>query len=260
MKTWPVEGRAASTDTPASSPEVETKIFKSGATIKVHKWEYFEPEKHRWFDQWLRAKSEGGLRRIVENTIRFLEHHESHTKARARARRPDDEATHRLRVEAIVCNLAYAVLEPPPTGKIATKLGNGRKGRTRYESDVLGKMMRPTVLMLEDVNFLAVHHAKAIRGEVSSIVPTPWFRNKVEEFGVTKEDFTRDGAEEVIVLTRTVKEEAHWSSKVQPRKFRDKVDYIETDETRKLRDGMRCLNRFLEGADISFLCKSQDLI
>jgi hypothetical protein len=211
-----------------------------------------EPEKHRWFDGWLRAREDGGLRRLVENTIRFLDHHEEHTKARTRARRATDQAAQHLRIEAIVCNLAYAVLEPPPTGKVATKLGNGNKGRTRYDSEVLGKMMRPTVQMLEAVNILAILHAKAIRGEVSSIVPTEWFKEKVQEFGITKDDFTRDAAEELVFLTRTVKEDAHWSSKVEPRKFKEWIDYTDTEESRKLRDRMRRLNGFLAEADITF--------
>jgi hypothetical protein len=212
-----------------------------------------KPEKHRWFDGWLRAKEDGGLRHLVERTIQLFEHHEEHTKARDRARRPDDQKAHLLRIEAIVCNLAYAVLEPPPTGKIATKLGNGSKGRTRYDSDVLGKMMRPTVQMLDEVHILAIHRAKAIRGEVYSILPTAWFREKVQEFGITKDDFTRDVAEELVILTRTVKMDAHWSSKVEPRKFKEWIDYTETEETRKLRDGMRRLNGFLASADITFL-------
>ena len=206
-----------------------------------------QPQKYRWFDQWLRAKEHGGSRRLVERTIGLLEHIETHTKARKRTRRATDLAAQHLRIEAIVCNLAYAVLEPPPTGKIATKLGNGTKGRTRYESEVLGKMMRPTVLMLEGLDILVLTHAEAIRGEVSSIAPTPWFRRKVKEFGVTKEDFTRDAVEEVIVLTRAVKEATDWASGSKPRKFREPIDYIETDETRKLRDGMHRLNGFLAG-------------
>jgi len=212
-----------------------------------------EPEKHRWFDGWLRAKEAGGLRRLVERTIQLLEHHEEHTKARDRARRPDDQKAHLLRIEAIVCNLTYAVLEPPPTGKIATKLGNGNKGLTRYESKVLGKMMRPTVLMLECLDILAVHKPKAIRGEVYSIVPTAWFRDRVQEFGITKDDFTRDAAEEVLILRRSVKEDTDWASGSAPRKTREPINYTETGETRKLRDGMRCLNGFLAAADIAFL-------
>jgi hypothetical protein len=212
-----------------------------------------EPKKHRWFDGWLRGKEDGGLRRLVENTTRFLDHHEEHTQTRKRGGRATDLSAHRLRVEAIVCNLAYAVLEPPPTGKIATKLGNGNTGRTRYDSEVLGNMMRPTVQMLEAVNILAIHHAEAIRGEVSSIIPTARFREKVQEFGITKDDFTRDAAEEVLILRRSVKKDTHWASGSAPRKTREPINYTETEETRKVRDGMRHQNGFLGGADITFL-------
>ena len=83
-----------------------------------------QPQRHQWFDAWKVAKG-SGLKALVENTVAFMRHHEHHNKVRARARKAVDEALHLKRIEAVVCNLAHAALMPPPTGRIAVKLGNG---------------------------------------------------------------------------------------------------------------------------------------
>lgn len=217
-----------------------------------------EPQRHLWFDAWKVAKG-GGLKKLVENTVAFVRHHEQHTRSRTRARKPLDETNHLKRIEAVVCNLAHAVLMPPPTGRIAVQLGNRRKGRSRYDSTVLGKTLSPLVWMLKDVDFL---HAKAfpiIRGEVSSIAPSPWFAGKVPEYGIKLSDFGRDEAEEVVLLTRNTREALNWWSQTGARKlYRERIDYDDTAETRAFRDVVRRLNAFLSDADIGFLDDDQE--
>jgi hypothetical protein len=82
-----------------------------------------DPQKHEWFDGWMVARGEG-LKRLVERTAAYLDHHEQHTEARVRAGKPADEAAHRKRIEAVICHLAHTVLLPPPTGRVAVKLGH----------------------------------------------------------------------------------------------------------------------------------------
>src|SRR5262245_34584161 len=74
-----------------------------------------EPQRHQWVDAWKAAKA-SSLKALVERTIECVHHYEEHTRARVRARRPSDEWHHLKRIDAIVCNLAHAVLLPPPTG------------------------------------------------------------------------------------------------------------------------------------------------
>ena len=69
---------------------------------------------------WKIAKDDN-LRALVESTGTSVQRHEVQTKARARARRDADDRNHVGRIEAVVRNLAHAVLLPPPTGRIATK-------------------------------------------------------------------------------------------------------------------------------------------
>ena len=61
---------------------------------------------------------------------------------------------------------------------------------------------------------------KAMRGEVSSIAPTPAFAGRVHELGITLGDFGRDEREEVLVLTRNA------GTRAAP--IRDRVEYEDT--------------------------------
>jgi hypothetical protein len=217
-----------------------------------------QPQRHQWFDAWKVAKG-GGLKVLVENTLRSVQHHEGCTRARTRARKAVDDRHHRKRVEAVVCNLAHAVLLPPPSGRIAVQLGNRRKGRSRYDSLVYGKALSPLISMLWDMDFLHLNWS-TLRGEVSSIAPSAWFARKVAENGVKLSDFGRDGTEEVVLLTRNVREAPLWSSrKTGERKLsREPIDYADTSRTRALRDAVRRLNTFLSAADIDFLDDGQE--
>jgi hypothetical protein len=203
-----------------------------------------KPERHRWFDPWMIAKGRAA-KALVQATHGLIQHYEKHISARTRRRRPIDEALHRKRVEAFICNLARAVLMPPPTGRIAIKLGNGRKGRSRYESPIMGKPLPPLIDMLEDLDFLDKRWPM-IRGEVSSVAPSPWFAQKVAEFGVQLSDFGRDDDEEVIRLTRKTR----WRDGSS---HREEIDYADTCATYADREAIRALNAFLRKANIAFI-------
>ena len=159
---------------------------------------------------------------------------------------------HLKRIEAVVCNLAHAVLMPPVTGRIALKLGNQRKGRSRYDSPLLGKTLSPLISRLWDLDFLDLNRS-ILRGEVSSIAPSPWFSAKVAEFGVALSDFGRDEAEEVIILTRNTREPINGSGTGSRKVHREPVDYSDTPQTYGWREDLRGLNDFLAQANIDFL-------
>mgnify|MGYP007011825325 CR=1 FL=1 len=210
-----------------------------------------EPQRYQWFDQWLIAKP-GPLKVLAENTIRFLDHHEEYTGKRKRARRALDQQSYHQRVETIVCNLARAVLLPPPKGRIAVPLGHGNRGRSRYDSTVMGKTFSPTLYLLEDIDFLDLQRPGVIRGEVSSIAPSAWFARKVVEMGVSLSDFDRREEEEVIILSR------HKRDTGRTRVQRERIDYTDTATSRSYRDDLKRINAFLRTADIDFLDDGQE--
>ncbi len=209
--------------------------------------------RHEWFDEWLGAATPR-LERLVHEGAAVVAQHEEQTAARKRKRRPDDERRHLTAIEVVVANLAFAVLSPPPTSRLAVLTGNARVGFGRYENRALGKPFRALLDTLEEVGWLdrtAGFRDEKGRGTASSIAPTPVFAAKVREAGVSPADFGRIEGEEVIIVTRKLLG-GHGEDL-----GKEKVDYPETDISRSLRATMRDLNTFLERADVAFIDDGQ---
>lgn len=207
------------------------------------------PERHRWFDPWMVAKGDP-LRRIVSGVLDALEQDERQRGLRKRARRADDLANHQASVDAVVSNLAYAVLMPSDTGRLAVKLGSQRTGMTRYDNPALGsKPFRKLIKQLADLNMLSLKQLEG-RGEVSSIAPSPEFACSVSEGSISFADFGRATGEEVIVLSRNTRSVGVDEKRVTTR---ERIDYKETRSTRSYRSELQRLNSFLASADITFV-------
>jgi len=207
------------------------------------------PERHAWFDPWLVAKREP-LRNLVGMTVKMIDHYEEHYKVRDRERRPDDAAKHRTMIDVVISNLAHTVLAPPPTGRIAVRLGGQRRGLSRYNNRSLGpKPFRRLIYHLDEHDFLSLKLSTQ-RGEVSSVAPSEWFTRKIGELGVSFADFGRDPDEELIVLTRNTRSTTDTGERVTKRK---PIDYKDTEQTCRYRDELRRLNSFIALADITFV-------
>ena len=205
-----------------------------------------KPVQHRWLDQWLVARGEP-LKQLVREIFQIVESRER----RRRARRPDDERNHRRMVEGVVCNLAYAILNPSPTGRLAVNTRNGAMGKTRYDNRAFGKTYRTLLELLANEGLLERQISGAIRGEVSSIRPTGRFAGLLRPTDINFADFARDPVQEVIILsrvTRTYSDETHrWT------KRKKIIDYVDTAATNGYRSGVHELNAFLDRCDIMFV-------
>ncbi len=208
-----------------------------------------QPVRYSWFDPWKVAKGER-LRSLVQATIHFLDHHEEYCAVRVRARRAADQEHHVRRVEAVVCNLAYTVLMPPLGGRIAVKRGHGSKGRTRYDSPVLGKALSPLLDMMEATDFLQSWRPQAIRGEVTSMMPSAWFVGKVREACVELSDFGRDETEEVVILSHN---STGFLASGERVRSRETINYADCTATDALRSDVQHINAYLATADIGFI-------
>jgi hypothetical protein len=209
-----------------------------------------EPERHRWFDPWLTVKVGTPLQRLTGEAARLIDEEEGRRGTRKRQRKEIDRRHHRERVATVVINLAYAVLMPPQTARLALQLGNRVQGLTRYDNPALGaKPMRVLIPLLEDLNCLSLN-SSALRGEVSSIAPTTWFADKVQEFAVSLADFGRHKSEELIILKCKKRIS---SERKSVENLGERVDYRETNKTRAMRKEVRELNAFLAKEDITFL-------
>lgn len=209
------------------------------------------PVKHQWFDQWLVAKGEP-LHLLVRQVAEQVER----GGVRSRARKPTDQINHLRMVEGIVCNLAYAVLKPPPTGRLAVNSRNGVKGKSRYENRAFGKTFAKTLDQLAAEGLLDRKLPEAIRGEVSSIQPTGGFANRVRDAGITFADFAADARREVILLTRVKRR--FLTETYRTITERELADYNDTPLTVRCRAEVRALNAFLADADISFEADGND--
>lgn len=211
-----------------------------------------EPERHVWFDDWRGIQGEA-LLRLKAEIVAGVDAAEVAGGHRQRKRRPVDQANHELAVEVVVANLAYAALNPPPTGRLAILTGNGRVGATRYDNTALGKPLRSLLYRLDEAGVLTLRGSSQ-RLEASSIAPSEAFARRVSEAGASLSDFGRIKGEETIVLKRKRKQAG---SDTGTRKL---VDYAETNETMGMRRQVDALNDFVAVADIAFIDDGQGRI
>ncbi len=157
--------------------------MRKNSTKQNTQRELTPPERHRWVDQWLVAKGQP-LRTLVDEIAALIAHHEEQQVLRKRARRTVDAANHHTSINVIVSNLAYTVLMPPPTGRLAISTRNA-KGMTRYDNRALGpKPLRALLGTLDDLGLIEYGWSKK-RGEASSLWPSSRFTENVHRLGVT---------------------------------------------------------------------------
>lgn len=203
--------------------------------------------RHRWFDRWLTAR--GPLvHALVREVAAAVEAHERATGSRKRVRRADDQRNHDTALEAVVCNLAMATLDPPPTGRLAVLTGNRVGHRTRYDHPAFGKGFRSLLGSLEAIGIVD-WAGSSQRGEASSLAATEAFQATVQQAAPALTDFGQSEESETIILTLKDRQEVAdgWIKLAQP------VDYPDTAETIAMREELRRQNDFLGVADISFV-------
>lgn len=203
--------------------------------------------RHRWFNHWLTARGTR-LVSLVCELAAAVDAHEQALGSRKRARRADDQRSHDATLEATVSNLALAILDPPPTGRLAILTGNRVGKRSRYDHAAFGKGFRSLLGSLEAMG--AVEWAGSNqRGEASSLAPTAAFRMQAQRAGLRLGDFGQSDEEETIILTRKDRQEVAdgWITLKHP------VDYPDTASTIAMRDELGRQNAFLAAADIGFV-------
>lgn len=234
---------------PPLSPSQLGRLRKA----KTRKTPLPPPERHRWLDQWLTAGGEP-LKQVVRHCLRNIDHHEAATRVRTRARKPEDRQKFEKMVEVLVANLAYAVVNPPPTGRITVDVRNGDKGRSRYDNPAVSpRMLRDLFTTMHDTGFLEFRTPKTTRGEKSSVAPVGWLVESVLRSVITLADFHRDTRQETVVLTRKTKGSYNYFSGEASYVRKERVEYRDTPETIRMREQMRRVNDWLAAADLSYV-------
>lgn len=219
----------------------------------------------RWLDQWRVAQGEP-MRALVDliqgalASFELRDREEDRPGARKRGRKRGDAGRFEAMVAVIIVELAYAVLNPPASGRIAVTLGHGggpSAGRGRYDNPAFGEGLGPLLARLEGVDVLTMQ--RGARGvSATTIAPSKWFASMVEGFGARLADFGRHDAEELIILNRNARDHSPHKRGVACKQSdagvrHERIDYQDTKETRRFREEVRSVNAFLAEANIAFL-------
>ena len=200
-----------------------------------------------FLDSWMAAKG-ANLRTIVRDVLNHLEHADQKHGRRRRARRAVDQRTHNELVETVLANLAYAVVEDLGRS-VAVSLAKSTK-RTRYDRPIF-RLLPRLLDRLAEADCLVLEKSSRV-GRLSTISPTPRLIREVITLGVTFGDFGRHPGEEVIVLTRSWRDYSDLGG--GGAKYREWIDYQDTEETCRHRTQLRTINDALAEAPLEFVC------
>ncbi len=202
----------------------------------------------RAFDPWRRCATERA-RLVVAEALRLLQNYEEYRGFRKRRRRPHDQAAFELSVEALLADAVHGQLVDPDCGLMVSLANKDLGSSSRYRPPVMTKAL-PDILQrlaAPEMAYLVVAkgHQGFSRGEGRRT--TFWagerLIKRIGEHELQLEDLRRVSHQEVIVL-KAAKED-HWDSG-------KRLEYSETEQTRKFRDEVRTINEWLAGADIAF--------
>lgn len=193
----------------------------------------------RFFDPWLVCDHKF-VQVVMDNVIAT---HELSAPSRKRKRRKQDlEAFHKL-ARSLVANAAYALADGrgPPT--IAVSLAKPKAARTRYDAPGLGQL--PGVLEVLAGRILILRKSRR-KGFASTIELTREFIEDLRRFkGFGLKHFHRDGGE-TIYLTRVDR------NFVSDTRSTERIDYTETEQTKRLRCEVERINCALAAAQLDF--------
>ncbi len=158
-----------------------------------------ERPKDAWFDHWMCAKGEP-LVRLVGEPLSYFASREQRVRKRTRGAQVRFEEA----VEALVCNLAYAVLKPSDTGAITVPLSKPCLTKPLRQSGCDTGDDRNPGRYPGAQDFFTV--TKGTLKSVSTVKPSDWFKGRLADRGVTLADFGRHKSEELVILSETTKD------------------------------------------------------
>lgn len=200
-----------------------------------------------FLDPWRTARSTPS-QALAQMVYRLVADHEAQHSPRAKARRPDDQVRWEEMVEAVVCSLALAVLQPPPTGCLVLPRGRHGDLPARYRRPTQGKPLCRLQDHLQALGLAVVVKGKR-QGEVATtIAPTALFADLVMASGVRVEDFGRRLDRELVVLRASNRKGGRLEKRL--------VDYQDTEETHALRAEVARFNAQLATAPIAYVGNS----
>lgn len=207
-----------------------------------------DQQRDRAFDASRRCAADRS-RQIVAEALVLVQNYEAHLGLRKRRRRPDDQATFELAVEALLADAIHGHLADPGSSLMVSLSNASLAAASRYRPPAMTKALPDILerLAAPEMAYLVV--TKGRRGFRDGEGQRTTFRagdrltNRIVSHGLALEDLRRDPHGEVIILKAP--KEDHWDGG-------KRLEYADTDQTRRLRRELRSINDWLAKADIAF--------
>jgi hypothetical protein len=181
----------------------------------------------------------------VKALVSHLEAREGELGMRTRRRSREAQDAFLCAVETIACNLALATMDPLGRPVTIPRDAAVLRGRSRYSHACFGRgltaalavMTRPEVALVREVA-LGFSYANGDSAP-STVQPTTAFLVRFVPAALIWPDFRREAEPEVLVLK---------APKVKGAKTGERVEYVDTAHTRRLRREVDRLNQVLSAA------------
>jgi hypothetical protein len=186
---------------------------------------------------------------IVAEAIRLLLNCEAHFKLRRNKRRPQDQETFDLTVDAILSDLMHHHLAEEPCGIYVTRSNNVLGKKSRYRPRAYSKMF-PYILDLmakPEMAYVVQDIAAAVEGSARSTVIRPGasLLTRIEDHRVCLDDLHERPHGETIILKRVKDREDYWDEG-------GFEHYDDTPDTDRFRAEVDEINQWIADADLRF--------
>ncbi|WP_340161317.1 hypothetical protein [uncultured Hoeflea sp.] len=208
-----------------------------------------DDERERRFNPY-RYAQEPAAKQLIGNALECLAQLEAQSGIKRNKRRPHDQQTYELTVDAILSDLAYDRLIERGCGVFITRSKQLLSRSNRYRPRVWTKMLPDIVDALADQRVgLVVQELgwqSKDRGSKASVLRAGRaLIDAIKLLDLDLTDFGERPADETIILKRPTDPEDYWDEG-------GRIHYEDTDITRAFRDELRAVNAWLSSADISF--------
>ncbi len=187
-----------------------------------------------------RFSANTNLTMLTRDVVTQLENYEKYFGLRKRARRPADQQTFALCVEALVCDLIHrALTSEDGKGRIAVSMDRTIKA-SRYKAPCDSKQFPHVVNLMStpEMGFLEVCELGGWQiGKRTAVRAAPRLLDWIDSYGVELEDMEIRGDQEIVIQKRgkhdphnTVDGRAEW------------IDYPESNIAKKYRREVRTIN------------------
>lgn len=218
--------------------------------MKAESIETLAQPKDRPFNGFRTAKSAPALA-LVADVLNQVQAYEKRFNTRTRARKPLDQQAFERQIEAIVSDLVHREVTAPGGGLAISFSKRVLGSSDRYRPKVLSKTLPDVIRIMEKPEMafveLEIGYSNAFDHTLNrqtAIRAGKRLRTRIAEHELTTADFGLDKTEEIIVLKSSKEDhfdKGAWSQ------------YLDTAQTRALRDDLGRINEWLQEADIDFL-------